>query len=213
MGASVKMKNNIKIRIAESVHDKRIADKIVMDYHSYVSSPRVVGRCIKYIISYNDEDVATFWLGSGFKPTPKSILNYFNLSQKQFDSVFNSVADNKRFCIAHSPHKNFGSQILKLIRQRAKQDWWNKYGNELNAIITTIGDGKKGSVYLADNWLKIGETAGLPKDKKSLSLKWDSKETIADRYIKPTGEDKKIILITDRLGKIIPNSNYSNFFQ
>jgi hypothetical protein len=189
----------IKVRIAESVEDKNIANQIVMDYHSYVKSPRVVGRCIKYIIRYDEKDVATFWLGSGFKPTPKSILNYFEVGQKEFDKMFNEVADNKRFCISQSPHKNFGSQALKQIRLRAKKDWFEKYGNELKAIVTTIGDGKNGAVYLADNWKKIGYTAGLPKNRKSLSLKWDNSETISERFVKPTGEDKKTILITTKI--------------
>jgi len=200
------------IRIAETKLDKDIANHIVMTYHSYVSTPKVVGRCIKYIISYDGVDCATFWLGSGFKPTPKSILNYFNVGQKQFDRMFNCVADNKRFCIADSPHKNFGSQVLKAIRQRAKTDWYNRYGDDLLAIVTTIGADKKGSVYLADNWQNIGETAGLPANRKSLSLKWNDAETIKDRYAKPTGENKKQILITSKLGKCIKDPVYSLYF-
>jgi len=189
----------ISVRIAETKNDKDIANRIVMDFHSYVSSPRTVGRCIKYIISYDGEDVATFWLGSGFKPTPKAILNFFDMSQKEFDAMFNEVADNKRFCIKTNPIKNFGSQILSNIRKRAKKDWHNFYGDDLQAIITTIGDGKNGAVYLADNWKKIGETAGLPKRDKSVSMKWNTNDEIKNRYVKPTGEDKKLILITNKL--------------
>jgi len=32
-------------------------------------------------------------------------------------------------------------------------------------------------------------------------MKWDDSEGIKEKYVKPTGEDKKIILITDRLPK------------
>lgn len=175
-----------------------MADDIVVKYHSYVASPRTVGRCIKYLIYYNDELVGTFWLGSGFKPTPKSILNYFNKSQKEFDKIFNTVADNKRFCmIKNIP--NLGTQILKNVRNRAKKDWYEKYGDDLVGIVTTIGDGKKGSVYLADNWIKIGETVGLPKDRKSVSMKWDNKEQIKEKFVTPTGENKKTILVTSKL--------------
>ena len=35
---------SIKIRIAETKQEKQIADKIVVDFHSYVKSPRTVGR-------------------------------------------------------------------------------------------------------------------------------------------------------------------------
>lgn len=187
----------LSIRIAETKSDKKIADQIVINYHSYVASARTVGRCIKYIINYEGEDVGTFWIGSGFKPTPKSILVHFDKSQSEFDKMFNSVADNKRFCmVKHIP--NLGTQILKNIRNRSKKDWYDRYGDDLIAIVTTIGDGKKGSVYLADNWVKIGETAGLPKDRKSVSMVWGA-EKIKERFVKPTGENKKTILITDRL--------------
>ena len=186
------------IRLAESKHDKQIADQIVINHHSYVASARTVGRCLKYLVNYDGEDVGTFWIGSGFKPTPKAILNFFEMSQSQFDKFFNSVADNKRFCMAKSI-PNLGTQILKAIRQRAKKDWLNKYGDNLLAIVTTVGDNKKGSVYLADNWKVIGTTSGLPKDRKSVSMKWDDSEGIKEKFVKPTGDNKKTILITDRL--------------
>ena len=188
----------LTVRIAESTQDKRLADSMVIQHHSYVATARTVGRCIKYIISYNNTDVGTFWLGSGFKPTPKSILNFFNKSQQEFDLMFNQVADNKRFCMTERI-PNLGSQILKAIRLRAKSDWQQRYGDDLVAIVTTIGGDKTGSVYLADNWTVIGQTAGLPAQRKSVSIKWDSAEKIAQRFVKPTGENKKQILITTRL--------------
>ena len=192
------MTNNISISIAVSKEDKDIANKIVEQHHSYVSNIKTVGRCLKYLISYNDKLVGTFWIGSGFKPTPKAILNFFNVSQKEFDLFFNSVADNKRFCMVEKI-PNLGTQILKCIRSRARQDWIMQYGDDLKAIVTTIGNGKKGSVYLADNWKLIGETAGLPSIRKSVSMKWNDPEEINDRFVKPTGENKKLILITTKL--------------
>ena len=191
----------IQIRIAKTPMDKKIADDIVINHHSYVASVRTVGRCLKYIISVDDRDVGTFWIGSGFKPTPKAILNYFEKTQKEFDAMFNSVADNKRFALAEKI-PNLGSQALKIIRNRAAQDWFDSYGDDLVAIVTTIGAGKSGSVYLADNWTKIGETAGLPTNRKSVSMKWDDSENIAKKFVKPTGENKKAILITCNLKRI-----------
>jgi hypothetical protein len=189
---------SISIRIAESDQDKLIADQIVEQHHSYVASSKTVGRCLKYIIKHKDKDVGTFWIGSGFKPTPKAILNYFSMSQSEFDKIFNEVADNKRFCMKEQI-PNAGTQILSAIRKRAKLDWFEYYNNDLKAIITTIGNNKKGAVYLADNWKKIGETAGLPEDRLSVSMKWNDAEEINSRYVKPDGENKKTILITDNL--------------
>ena len=64
----------IQIRIAKTPMDKKIANDIVINHHSYVASVRTVGRCLKYIISVDDRDLGTFWIDSGFKPTPKAIF-------------------------------------------------------------------------------------------------------------------------------------------
>ena len=183
--------SKIEITIANTPQEKKIADNIVINHHSYVASARTVGRCLKYLIHFDNRIIGTFWIGSGFKPTPKAILNHFNLGQKEYDAIFNSIADNKRFCMSERI-PNIGSQILKQIRKRAKTDWKNRYGDELRAIITTIGPSHNGAVYLADNWKVIGETAGLPSNRKSVSMKWDDKQNIKEKYIKPTGENQHV---------------------
>ena len=188
----------LEIQIAETKAEKNKANELVVTYHSYVANPKTVGRVIKYLIIFDNELVGSFWLGSGFKPTPKPILTYFNKSQSEFDLMFNEVADNKRFVMAKTI-PNLGSQILKNIRARAKKDWFDRYNNDLKAIITTIGAGKSGAVYKADNWVTVGFTAGLPSQRKSVSMKWNDAEEIKTRFVKPTGENKKIILLTERL--------------
>ena len=40
----------------------------------------------------------------------------------------------------------------------------------------------------------IGHTSGLPEH-KSVSMKWHSKEELKELYVKPTGENKKLIFI------------------
>lgn len=212
------LSDSLRITIALTKSDKSLADSIVINHHSYVASSRTVGRCLKYLIEYESRTVGTFWVGSGFKPTPKAILNHFGVSQSDFDLIFNEVADNKRFCMIEKI-PNLGTQVLKAIRKRVRQDWYNAYGNDLRAIVTTIGGNKQGSVYLADNWKKIGETAGLPPNRSSVSMKWDDPNSIREKFVKPTGENRKIILITDRLGvytsesKSQQSSGLDGFFE
>jgi hypothetical protein len=195
--------DELSVILAVDEGQKHMADKIVIEYHSYVPSARTVGRVLKYLAYYNGELVGTFWIGSGFKPTPKAILTHFGVGQKQFDAMFNTVADNKRFCMVKNI-PNLGSRIIKEVRKRCRHDWKQRYGNELVAIVTTIGNGKRGSVYLADNWKVIGETAGLPSDRKSVSMKWDDSTKIKSRFIKPDGLNKKTILITTNLPRHTP---------
>jgi hypothetical protein len=80
------------------------------------------------------------------------------------------------------------------MRKQAPIEWKRKYGDELTHLITFVAGGNNGAVYKADNWKQIGETAGLPKHKSS-SMKWNDKEELKELFVKPTGENKKIIFI------------------
>ena len=90
--------------------------------------------------------------------------------------------------------KNAGTQILKELRKQAPLHWKQKYNDKLKYLITFVAGGNNGAVYKADNWKMIGETAGLPKH-KSVSMKWHNKEELKELYVKPTGENKKMIFI------------------
>ena len=114
---------------------------------------------------------------------------------KQYKDNFNSFANNWRFCMREKI-KNAGTQILKELRKQAPLHWKQKYGNNLSYLITFVAGGNNGAVYKADNWKMIGLTSGLPKH-KSVSMKWHSSEELKELYVKPTGEDKKLIFIKE----------------
>ena len=166
---------------------------IIENHHSYVPTNASVGRRIDWLVYHEDEIVGMIGVGSSVYPPPKDLLRYLGLSKEEYKTVFNTIANNWRFCMM-KPIKNGGSQILKQLRQKAPSAWKQKYGDELTHIVTFVGSGKNGAVYLADNWSKIGETSGLPKHKSS-SMKWNTGEELKELFVKPTGEDKKIILI------------------
>ena len=171
--------------------DKRTAKYIIENYHSYVPSYNSVGRRIDYFVIIDDEIVGVIGIGSATYPPCADVLKRLNINKKQYKDIFNSIANNWRFCMMkHIP--NAGTQVLKLLRTQAKIDWKNKYGQELKYLITFVGGGNTGAVYRADNWEMIGYTSGLP-DHKSVSMKWDSSEELKTKFIKPTGENKKQI--------------------
>ena len=91
---------------------------------------------------------------------------------------------------------NAGTQILKQLRELAPIAWKLKYGDDLKVLITFVAGGNNGAVYLADNWSVIGKTAGLPKHKSS-SMKWDDASQLKEKFVKPTGENQKLILYKD----------------
>ena len=183
----------IELVQVESKEQKELVKWIIENHHSYVPTNSSVGRRIDWLVYHDGEPVGMIGLGSSVYPPPKDILNYLNVSKQEYKLVFNNIANNWRFCMTTSI-KNGGSQILKQLRQKAPSAWQSKYGDNLTHIITFVGAGKNGAVYLADNWQKIGETAGLPKHKAS-SMKWNNSTELKELFVKPTGENKKIILI------------------
>jgi hypothetical protein len=190
----------IELVQVETKEQKNIVKDIIVNNHSYVPTNSSVGRRIDWLIYHHDDMplptcIGMIGIGSSVYPPPKDILRHLGVSKEQYKNSFNTIANNWRFCFSKSI-RNAGTQVLKQLRQKSPSAWKNKYGDDLKHIITFVGAGKNGAVYLADNWKKIGETAGLPNHKSS-SMKWNSGEELKTLFVKPTGENKKIILIKD----------------
>ena len=195
----------IRLELVEYHLQKIQVKKIIEKYHSYVPSNSSVGRRIDWLIYHSEhtnafgieEPVGMVGIGSSVYPPPKDILRYVGMTKSEYKDNFNSFANNWRYCLTKSI-PNLGSQVLKKFRESALLEWKNKYNDDLKYIITFVGGGNNGAVYKADNWELIGETAGLPKHKSS-SMKWDNKDKLKDKFVKPTGENKKLIFIKKTL--------------
>ena len=174
--------------------------KIIENHHSYVPSNNSVGRRIDWLIYHSDyknvfgiqQAVGMIGVGSSVYPPPKDLLTRVGLSKDEYKDVFNEFANNWRFCLKPNSVKNAGTQILKQVRQHCKSAWYKKYGDNLKHLLTFVGGDNNGAVYKADNWEMVGETSGLP-DHKSSSMKWNNKEELKELFVKPTGENKKLI--------------------
>ena len=188
-------RNDLSFRIVETDSDKMLAKEIVENYHSYVPTYRSVGRRLDWLIFYEGALVGMIGIGSSTYPPCKDILRRLKINKEQYKKIFNSFANNWRFCMKERI-PNLGTRVLKFVRMNAPIEWKRKYGDELRYLITFVGGGNNGAVYLADNWEKIGETSGLPNH-KSCSMKWDDKEQLKKKFVKPTGENKKIIFFKE----------------
>ena len=186
----------ISLELVTTKEQKQEVKSIIETYHSYVASAASVGRRVDWLVYCTQEGlpecIGMIGLGSSVYPPPKDLLRRVGLSKDEYRGVFNTFANNWRFCLKRKI-PNAGTQILKLVRNSCQQVWKEKYGDDLQHLLTFVAGGNTGAVYKADNWEVIGETAGLPKHKAS-SMKWDSGEQLKQKFVKPTGENKKIIL-------------------
>lgn len=186
---------DIELKLVSNDSDKEIARSIVEKHHSYVPTYKSVGRRIDWLVFVDDELCGMIGIGSSTYPPCKDILRHLGITKSEYKEKFNSFANNWRFCMMKSI-KNAGTRILKLLRKKSKAEWKSKYGDELKYLITFVGAGHNGAVYLADNWKCIGKTSGLPSH-KSVSMKWDDGEKIKEKFVKPTGENSKLIFIKE----------------
>ena len=193
----------IKLELVEYHLQKLQVKRIIEKHHSYVPSNSSVGRRIDWLVYHSEhtnvlgieEPVGMIGLGSSVYPPPKDILRYVGMTKSEYKDNFNSFANNWRYCLTKSI-PNLGSQVLKQLRNLGLLQWKEKYGDDLKYLITFVGGGNDGTVYKADNWEHIGYTAGLPEHKSS-SMKWDSKDKLKELFVKPTGENKKMIFIKE----------------
>lgn len=196
-------KTSVELKLIETEEDRLLAKEIVENHHSYVPTYTSVGRRIDWLIYVDGILSGMIGIGSATYPPCKDLLRYLGMSKDDYRKAFNTIANNWRFCMSRDC-PNVGTKILKILRHRARIEWWKKYGDDLDYLMTFVGSGHKGAVYLADNWECVGKTAGLPKH-KSVSMKWDSASgtnTISDKFVKPTGENAKLIFVKKlRYGK------------
>ena len=185
------------LQVVKSSEDKRKVKFIIENYHSYVPSNRSVGRRIDWLIYEDDRFtvLGMIGIGSSVYPPPKDMLTHLKVTKEEYRGIFNSIANNWRYCLIKSV-KNLGTQVLKELRKQAKTEWERQYGDDLKYIVTFVGANHDGAMYKADNWKHIGHTSGLPKHESS-SMKWDNAESLKRKFVKPTGENKKMIFMKE----------------
>lgn len=194
-------KVSVNLKLIENDTDRILAKQIVEQHHSYVPTYNSVGRRIDWLIYVDNVLSGMIGIGSATYPPCKDLLNYLCISKEEYKQIFNTISNNWRFCFSNEC-PNVGTKVLKLLRKNAPVEWAKKYNDKLEYIMTFVGGGHNGAIYRADNWTEIGKTAGLPKH-KSVSMKWDSAigtNTISEKFVKPTGENSKIIFIK----KVVP---------
>lgn len=181
----------VKLYVADTLSAKKTVNYIIETYHSYVPTSKSVGRRLDWLISVDGEIVGMIGIGSATYPPCKDVLEKLNITKREYKDIFNSIANNWRFCMMKSI-KNVGTMVLKELRKQAPIEWKNRFGDELKYLVTFVGGNNNGAVYKADNWELIGETAGLPEH-VSVSMKWDNSMELKEKFVKPSGENKKLI--------------------
>lgn len=163
----------------------KIFRDIINTHHSYVKYKDVPQRRINYLIYRSEDSKAIGAIGiSSCVLAIGARDNWIGWDKDTRLKNSNKVANNYRFCLVpDNGIKNVGTMALKLLREVGAKRWEEKYGDQLVMIETFVqpliegSDNKRnGAVYLADNWIEVGETQGNSIKKAPLLL-WQKEDS------------------------------------
>lgn len=164
--------------------------KEIRDRH-YVDNRGTHGQQIHFIIHY-DGEIAGIISGASSVYAVKSRDDFFGIpkGREVRQKVFlPAIVNNVVFRLeTHIP--NLATKVLAKWRKVTAQLWEELYGVQVIGFETFVveEDYRKGSLYLADNWKRVGETAGSTKAHKGLTTASTrvetSKKLVYCRWIK-----------------------------
>jgi len=157
--------NNTAITFDEvdNAEKNKLFRDFINKYHSYVKYKDVPQRRINWLI-WNGMDL----IGCiGFSSCVLAVGDrdrWIGWTKEQRQTLSNSMANNYRFCLKpETGIKNLGSRVLKIARNKLAIRWKEKYGDDLLLLETYVlkNENRRGAVYLADNWIHVGNTTGV----------------------------------------------------
>lgn len=163
----------------------KIFRDIINTHHSYVKYKDVPQRRINYLIYRSSDGSAIGAIGiSSCVLAIGSRDKWIGWNKDIRLRNSNKVANNYRFCLVpDNGIRNVGTMALKTLREVGAKRWKEKYGDDLILLETFVQpfiDGsenmRNGAVYLADNWIMIGETLGNSIKKAPLLL-WQKEDS------------------------------------
>ena len=134
----------------------------IRDRH-YVANRGCHGQQLHYLIQLAGE-VCGIISGASSVFAVRARDEYFGLTPATKRTGLNSIVNNVVFRLeTHLP--NLATQVLSLWRRRVAIDWEDRYKVRVHGFETFVveEDYRKGSLYLADNWVCVGNTFGNTK--------------------------------------------------
>jgi hypothetical protein len=133
----------------------------IRDRH-YVANHGCIGRQLHYIIQENSKTIGII-SGASAIWSSEYRDKYFKINTENRKERINKIIDNVVFRLEQND-KNLGTKILSQWRKLCKENWEERYNDNVIGYETFIfGEGRFGSMYKADNWDFTGMTKGNTK--------------------------------------------------
>jgi hypothetical protein len=172
-------------------HEEERFQRLMQEHH-YLGALAKIGRTLWYVATWKGQWVALLsfsaaawkcaardrWIGWDFR--------------HQYDRL-HLIANNSRFLILPAWHRpNLASRVLSLCERRLARDWPQRFGHPL-LLLETFVDPRyfRGTLYLASNWLYVGETRGFRRTRQGYS---DSAQAPKRVFVRPLSPQAEAVL-------------------
>lgn len=186
-----------KIRVRPATGEERNRwNSVVCKFH-YLGNADLPGRQIRYVAeTFGGRCVALLSFGS---PALQLAARdgWIGWHSEQRLRRLQFVVQNSRFLIfpwIQTP--NLASRIMALCLDRLESDWRELYGYAPVLVETFVEQCRKGTSYRADNWIRLGETAGFSRSGDGFYRHNGSPKTL---WVKPLRADAAAVLRGDAL--------------
>lgn len=133
---------------------------LVENMKVHYSQPKgFVGRCIPYLIYYDDLFYGSIVGGSSTLHLPGRD-EYFNIDKSCLNNIINNIFFHVDKVNGKYPIRNFTTRIIKEFREKISNDWYDKYGDRVIGFETLVEIPRTGEIYIRDKWDYVGQTKG-----------------------------------------------------
>jgi hypothetical protein len=149
----------IDVRLAHRSEEQRFQE--LMQANHYLGALRRIGETLWYVATHGDEWVALLiFSAAALKIAARDL--WIGWSYRQQYARLRLVANNTRYCVLPAWHwPNVASRVLALCERRLSEDWMGAYGHPIVLLETFVDNRHRGTLYLASNWVHVGETRGF----------------------------------------------------
>jgi len=134
--------------------------RLHMEKYHYLGLTRPAGESICYAAFIGVELAALLmWSAPPLHNRPRDL--YIGWDSRTRERNLPWVVNNSRFLVLPwIRHYCLASQVLGANLRRLSRDWQVKYGHGVLLAETFVDRVRRGTCYLASNWLEVGETRG-----------------------------------------------------
>jgi len=161
----------LALEIVTGKHEVMEFKSYIQQFH-YLGYDRSIGENMKYFVhDRRGRRLACLMFGSAAWSCEQrdSFIGWDRDTRKK---TLRFATNNSRFLIfPWVASRYLASHILSLVCRRISSDWVEKYGHPLFLLETFVElDRFRGTSYKAANWKRIGITAGMGRNSKSLTV-------------------------------------------